>query len=111
MSRPSFSAMSSSLGSSPNWTQFSGLVSQLQSMEMQLTTVLMEATMKIASMIDANVFVLVESASGNRFFSGKQYLRDSYLEGSFKVNDCMTLTVFSFWPNFSCRDGQCELMS
>ena len=71
----------------------SGLVSQLQSMEVQLTTVLMEATMKIASMIDANVFVLVESPSGSRFFSGKQGLRDSYVNGSFKVSPCPYLFV------------------
>ena len=67
------------------YTPLAGLVSQLQSMELQLTTVLMEATMKIASMIDANVFVLVESASGTRYFSGKQYLKDAYNGGTFKV--------------------------
>jgi len=57
---------------------FMGLMTQLQSMELQLTSVLMESMMKIATMIDANVFVMVES-SGQRYFAGKKYLCDSYL--------------------------------
>ena len=66
---------------SPNNT-FMGLMSHLQTMELQLTSVLMEATMKIAAMIDANVFIMVES-SGQRYFSGRKYLIESYL------NNCL----------------------
>merc|ERR1719193_2629094 len=53
-------------------------MNHLQTMELQLTSVLLEATLKMAAMIDANVFVVVES-SGRRYFSGRKYLVDSYL--------------------------------
>lgn len=55
-----------------------GFVSQLQNMELQMASILMETAMKLASMTDANVFMLVEH-SGGRYFSGKRYLCDSYL--------------------------------
>jgi len=68
---------------SPNANNtFIGLMNHLQTMELQLTSVLMEATMKIAAMIDANVFIMVES-SGQRYFSGRKYLIESYL------NNCL----------------------
>ena len=55
-----------------------GFVNQLQNMELQMASILMEAAMKLASMTDANVFMLVEH-SGGRYFSGKRHLCDSYL--------------------------------
>ena len=55
-----------------------GFVSQLQNMELQMASILMETAMKLASMTDANVFMLVEH-SGGRYFSGKRHLCDSYL--------------------------------
>ena len=55
-----------------------GFVNQLQNMELQMANILMEAAMKLASMTDANVFMLVEHAGG-RYFSGKRHLCDSYL--------------------------------
>ena len=55
-----------------------GFVNQLQNMELQMASILMETAMKLASMTDANVFMLVEHAGG-RYFSGKRHLCDSYL--------------------------------
>ena len=55
-----------------------GFVNQLQNMELQMASILMETAMKLANMTDANVFMLVEH-SGGRYFSGKRYLCDTYL--------------------------------
>jgi len=55
-----------------------GFVNQLQNLELQMASILMEAAMKLASMTDASVFILVEH-SGGRYFSGKRHLCDSYL--------------------------------
>jgi hypothetical protein len=57
-----------------------GLMSQLQSMEMSFTTILMEAAMKLSALTDANIFVLVETQEGRKF-AGKRHLCDAYLEG------------------------------
>ena len=58
-----------------------GFVSQLQNMEAAMSRVLMETAMKLASMTDVGVFVLVEHSAGTRFFTGKRHLCDSYLDG------------------------------
>lgn len=57
-----------------------GLVNQLQTMESSFCDVLMEAALKLASLTDANVFVMVETAEGRRF-AGKRHLCDSYING------------------------------
>ena len=58
-----------------------GLVSQLQNMETSFTAILMEAAMKMATLTDANVFLLVESQDGRKF-SGKRHLCEAYLNGT-----------------------------
>jgi len=57
-----------------------GLVNQLQTMESTFSTIMMEAIMKLASLTDSNVFVMVETAEGRRF-CGKRHLCDQYLHG------------------------------
>jgi len=57
-----------------------GLVNQLQTMESSFCDVLMEAALKLASLTDANVFVMVETSEGRRF-AGKRHLCDSYVNG------------------------------
>jgi len=59
-----------------------GLVSQLQSMETSFAAILMEAAMKLSALTDANIFVLIDSQDGRKF-SGKRYLCDSYMSGSY----------------------------
>ena len=47
-------------------------------MEQKLTDILMEAAMKISSLTDSSVFILVENREGRRKFSGQPHLRDAY---------------------------------
>ena len=61
------------------------LVSQLQSMEMSFTSILMETAMKLSALTDANIFVLVETAEGRKI-SGKRHLCDAYLSGNLIPN-------------------------
>lgn len=63
-----------------------GLVDHLQTMESMVTTILIEAAMKLATLTDAGVFLLVESRDGRRF-SGKRHLCDAYLEGRLHPTD------------------------
>ena len=42
-----------------------GLVSHLHSMESSFSAILIEAAMKLASLTDANLFILVETKDGN----------------------------------------------
>ena len=74
------------------------LVSQLQSMEMSFTSILMETAMKLSALTDASIFVLVETADGRKI-SGKRHLCDAYMSGSliptgqdveFEVNPLIT---------------------
>ena len=74
------------------------LVSQLQSMEMSFTSILMEAAMKLSAITDANIFVLVETPDGRKI-SGKRHLCDAYMSGNltptgqdveFEVNPLIT---------------------
>ena len=53
-----------------------GLVNQLQTMESSFCDVLMEAALKLASLTDANVFVMVETAEGRRF-AGTSFISSS----------------------------------
>jgi len=57
-----------------------GLVSHLHSMESSFSAILIEAAMKLASLTDANLFVLVETKDGRRF-AGKRHLCNLYTSG------------------------------
>ena len=54
-----------------------GLVSQLQHIEQKLTDILLEAAMKMSSLTDSSVFILVETQEGRKF-SGKPHLCQAY---------------------------------
>ena len=54
-----------------------GLVSHLQHMEQKLTDILLEAAMKMSSLTDSSIFILVETQEGRKF-SGKPHLCDAY---------------------------------
>lgn len=54
-----------------------GVVNQLQSMENTLTAILIETALKLSSLTDAKVFVLVDGAEGRRF-AGASQLCHSY---------------------------------
>ena len=43
------------------------LATQIQSMELSFTTILMEAAMKLASLTDANIFMIVDTQEGRRY--------------------------------------------
>lgn len=58
-----------------------GLMNQLQSLESSFTSILMEAALKLSSITDTNVFLLIESSEGRRI-SGKRHLCDAYLRGA-----------------------------
>jgi len=57
-----------------------GLVSHLHSMESSFSAILIEAAMKLASLTDANLFILVETKDGRRF-AGKRHLCNQYTSG------------------------------
>ena len=57
------------------------LVTQLQSMEMSFTSILMEAAMKLSAITGANIFVLIETPEGRKI-SGKRHLCDAYMSGN-----------------------------
>ena len=54
-----------------------GLVSQLQHIEQKLTDILLEAAMKMTSLTDSCVFILVETQDGRKF-TGNRRLCESY---------------------------------
>lgn len=58
-----------------------GLVNQLQNLEQCLTDLLMEMVVKIGSLTDANIFLLVETQEGRKI-SGQQRFCQQYLLGS-----------------------------
>ena len=43
------------------------LATRIQSMELSFTTILMETSMKLASLTDANVFMIVDTQEGRRY--------------------------------------------
>ena len=43
------------------------LATQIQSMELSFTTILLEAAMKLASLTDANIFMIVDTQEGRRY--------------------------------------------
>jgi len=55
-----------------------GLVSQLQSMESSFASILFEAAMKLSSLTDAKVFLMVDSPEG-RSWAGHPILRNTFL--------------------------------
>jgi len=57
-----------------------GLVSQLQTMESSFTSILMEAALKLASLTDASIFMLVETPEGRRY-AGRHHLCSAYQRG------------------------------
>jgi hypothetical protein len=58
-----------------------GLVNQLQNIESTMMAAIMEMLMKVATLTDANVFLLVDAVEGRRF-AGKRHLVDAYLSGT-----------------------------
>lgn len=58
-----------------------GLVNQLQNIESTMMAAIMEMLMKVATLTDANVFLLVDAVEGRRF-AGKRHLVDAYLGGT-----------------------------
>ena len=58
-----------------------GLVNQLQSMEHHFTSILLETILKLTSLTDAKVFVLVEGQDCRRF-AGAEYLCQSFADGA-----------------------------
>jgi len=58
-----------------------GLVNQLQNIESTMMAAIMEMLMKVATLTDANVFLLVDAVEGRRF-AGKRHLVDAYLAGA-----------------------------
>jgi len=55
------------------------LMVQLHSIESAVTTHMLESVSKLASLTDANYFILVETPEGRKF-TGKKYLCDAYLQ-------------------------------
>jgi len=74
-----------------------GLVSQLQSMEATFTSIFLESILKLSSLTDAKVFVLVESQEGRRV-AGADHLCQAFAEGSLGP-DPADLEVFLEQPN------------
>jgi len=58
-----------------------GLVNQLQNMETSFTNILMEAALKLASLTDASLFLLVETPEGRRY-AGRPHLCTAYQDGT-----------------------------
>lgn len=56
------------------------LVSHLQSMETAITTTIFENAIRLASLTEAGVFILIETEKGRQFY-GKKHLADAYLQG------------------------------
>ena len=59
------------------------VMTQLRSMEAAFCSVLMEAAMKMASLTDAGVFVLLETREGRKFCGNKR-LCEEYKSGGVK---------------------------
>merc|ERR1719193_543494 len=57
-----------------------GLLSQWQSIETSLTNYMIETVMKLSSLTESNVFILVETTEGRRF-AGKNHLVSLYNNG------------------------------
>jgi len=70
-----------------------GLVSQLQSMESSFASILFEAAMKLSSLTDAKVFLMVDSPDG-RSWAGHPILRDTFLsEGLHPLEEDIEIEV------------------
>ena len=63
-------------------------------MENSLVNILLETSVKLSTLTDANIFVMVESA-GRRKWAGRKSLRDEYVRGMLKVGP----TIFVFCTN------------
>jgi len=60
-----------------------GLVTQLHNMDEVVNSTLMETALKLSSLTDASIFLLIETQEGRRF-AGKRHLCDAYTRNSLK---------------------------
>lgn len=58
-----------------------GMLSELHSMEAKFALALMESTLKLVSLADANIFILVEAEDNRRYYGGKKHLCDAFASG------------------------------
>ena len=58
-----------------------GMLSDLHSMEAKFALALMESTLKLVSLADANIFILVQGDDNRRYYGGKKYLCDAFANG------------------------------
>jgi len=59
------------------------IIDQITRMENSLVNILLETAVKLSTLTDANIFVMVESASGRKW-AGRKSLRDEYVRGMLK---------------------------
>ena len=58
-----------------------GLMTQLHNLESNVASILMEASLKLCSLTDVNIFFLVETAEGRRFAGNPKYCDQFRSEG------------------------------
>lgn len=59
------------------------IIDQITRMENSLVNILLETAVKLSTLTDANIFVMVESAGGRKW-AGRKSLRDEYVRGMLK---------------------------
>jgi len=59
------------------------IIDQITRMENSLVNILLETAVKLSTLTDANIFVMVESAGGRKW-AGRKSLRDEYVRGLLK---------------------------
>jgi len=58
-----------------------GMLSEVHSMEAKFALAIMESTLKLVSLADANIFILVEGEDNRRYYGGKKHLCDAFSNG------------------------------
>jgi len=62
-----------------------GLVNHLQNIELTFTSILLESAIKLSSLTDSNIFVLIETQEGRRF-CGSKHLSEAYIGNGLSSN-------------------------
>jgi|ERR1712136_621417 len=65
----------------PASTTLLGFVTQMAQIEATISSIVFELVLKLSSLTEANIFLLVESSDGRRF-AGKKQLCDAYMQGA-----------------------------
>ena len=64
-----------------------GLLSQLQTMEAKFASVLLESALKLMTLTEANIFILIEAEDSRRYYGGKEYLCEQFRKGALQPTD------------------------